>query len=242
MPPLQTPGTAYTNPKNVAMRRTPTGRMHAAPTDRPGTAGEWVKQVFTACRPRRGQDPALQTGGNGQRTGNPARRAPLPGGIYASPTNTRYRVHKPQKRCHAANAHGPHACGPYRPAGNSRRMGKAGVYRVPSTAGSRPRPTNRGKRATNREPRAARTPAGRHICLPYKQGNRVHEPKNGATGQTSTGRIHTAPTDRPGTTNKQVKQKSAADVRAGDGRCNGAACTVVYRTGAFCTGRGFAPR
>ena len=55
-----------------------------------------VGRAFTPAEPikflkffnvRRGQDPALQTGGNGQRTGNPARRAPLPGGIYASPTN-----------------------------------------------------------------------------------------------------------------------------------------------------------
>ena len=65
MPPLQTPGIVYTTQK----------RYHEAD------------------RPRRGQDPALQTGANGQRAANPAWGAPLPGGIYASPTNTRYRVY-----------------------------------------------------------------------------------------------------------------------------------------------------
>ena len=183
-----------------------------------------VGRAFTPAEPikflkffnvRRGQGPALQTGGNGQRTGNPARRVPLPGGMYASPTNTRYRVHKPQKRCHAANAHGPHACGPYRPAGNSRRMGKAGVYRVPSTAGSRPRPTERRERAV-----FPGTPRGEHpcreACMP--------------------------PLQTPGTAYANQKRCHRADVRAGDGRCNGAGGTVVYRTEAFCTGRGFAPR
>ena len=129
MPPLQTPGTAYTNPKNVAMRRTPTGRMHAAPTDRPGTAGEWVKQVFTACRPRRGQDPALQSGGNGR---------------------------------------------------------------------------------FSREPRAGHTPAGRHVCLPYKHPVPRTRTRYVSTGQTSTGRMHAAPTDRPETAGEQVRKVFAA--------------------------------
>ena len=69
---------------------------------------------------RRAKSPALQTGGNGQRTGNPARGAPLPGGIYASPTNTRYRVHKPKNvtirqtptgRMHAAPTNRPGTAG-----------------------------------------------------------------------------------------------------------------------------------
>ena len=95
MPPLQTPGTAYANRETGGGGRF-TGRMHAAPTNRPGTSGEWVKQVFTACSPRRGQDPALQSGGNGR---------------------------------------------------------------------------------FSREPRAGNTPAGRHVCLPYKSGHRVRKPK-----------------------------------------------------------------
>ena len=98
------------------------------------------------------------------------------GRMHAAPTNTRYRVREPGDGWRR-KVYGPHACGPYEPAGNVRRMGKAGVYRVPSTAGSRPRPTNRGKRATNREPRAGHTPAGRHVCLPYKSGHRVRKPK-----------------------------------------------------------------
>ena len=159
--------------------------------------------------------------GTGGFPGNPAWRTPshdhvpLPGGIYASPTNTRYRVHKPQKRCRAANAHGPHACGPYEPAGNVRRMGKAGVYRVPSTAGSRPRPTERRERAV-----FPGTPRREHPCR----------------------EAYMPPLQTPGTAYANQKRCHRADVRAGDGRCNGAGGTVVYRTGAFCTGRGFAPR
>ena len=51
---------------------------------------------------RRGQDPALQTGANRQPTGNPARGTPLPGGIYASPTNM-VIAYTNQKRCHKAS-------------------------------------------------------------------------------------------------------------------------------------------
>ena len=42
--------------------------------------------------------PALQGGGNGQPTATPARRTPLPGGIYASPTN-KGTAYKNRKRC-----------------------------------------------------------------------------------------------------------------------------------------------
>ena len=45
------------------------GRMYAAPTNRPGTAGTWARRVPAADRPRRGQDPALQSGGNGRQNG-----------------------------------------------------------------------------------------------------------------------------------------------------------------------------
>ena len=70
MPPLQTPGTAYTNPKNVAMRRTPTGRMHAAPTNRPGTAGKWVRQTFAADPPACERGRGFRTGARMSRTGS----------------------------------------------------------------------------------------------------------------------------------------------------------------------------
>ena len=59
---------------------------------------------------------------------NPARGIPLPGGMYASPTNTRYRVYDTGNGCWR-EVYGPHACGPYRPAGNGRRMNKANACR-----------------------------------------------------------------------------------------------------------------
>ena len=61
----------------------------------------------------------------------PAWRTPLPGGIYASPTNEIYTSTN-QIRCHRANTHGPHACGPYKPTGDGRQMGKADVCRRPA--------------------------------------------------------------------------------------------------------------
>ena len=50
---------------------------------------------------------------------NPARGAPLPGGIVASPTNTRYRVYDTGDGWRR-KVYGPHACGPYEPPGNGR--------------------------------------------------------------------------------------------------------------------------
>ena len=70
MPPLQTPGSAYTNRGTGGGGRF-TGRIHAAPTNRPGTAGRRAKQAFAAGRPRRGQDPALQSGVYGRFSRNP---------------------------------------------------------------------------------------------------------------------------------------------------------------------------
>ena len=69
-----------------------------------GRAGDFARRTddfsnFKNNNVGRGQDPALQTGANGQPTVTPARGAPLPGGIYASPTNTRYRVHNPKTVC-----------------------------------------------------------------------------------------------------------------------------------------------
>ena len=51
--------------------------------------------------------------------GNPAWDAPLPGGMYASPTN-KATAYTNQKRCRRANVPGPHTCGPYEPTGNGR--------------------------------------------------------------------------------------------------------------------------
>ena len=77
-----------------------------------------------------GKAPPYRAAETGKYPINPAWRAPLPGGMYAAPTNTRYRV---------------------------------------------------------------------------------HEPKNVAMGQTGTGRMHAAHTNRPGTAGERVKQASAAD-------------------------------
>ena len=43
--------------------------------------------------------------------GNPAQGIPLPGGIYASPTN-KVSVYTSRKPGNAVNVHGPHVCGP----------------------------------------------------------------------------------------------------------------------------------
>ena len=43
--------------------------------------------------------------------GNPAQGIPLPGGIYASPTN-KVNVYTSRKPGNAVNVHGPHVCGP----------------------------------------------------------------------------------------------------------------------------------
>ena len=47
--------------------------------------------------------------------------------MYASPTNTRYRVYDTGDGWRR-KVYGPHACGPYEPAGNGRQMGKADVH------------------------------------------------------------------------------------------------------------------
>ena len=81
-----------------------------------GRAGDFARptdQLFENFNVRRGQDPALQSGGNGQPTGNPARGKPLPGGIYASPTN-KGAAYASQKCCRRANGHGRHVCLPYK--------------------------------------------------------------------------------------------------------------------------------
>ena len=61
-------GTAYTK-KNVTVWQTGTGRMHAAPTNRPGMVGEWVKQVFAADIPARERGRGFRTGARMSRTG-----------------------------------------------------------------------------------------------------------------------------------------------------------------------------
>ena len=60
--------------------------------------------------------PPYRGGETGNQPGTPRDRSPLPGGMYASPTN-QGAAYASQKRCHEANRHGPHACGPYKPTG-----------------------------------------------------------------------------------------------------------------------------
>ena len=86
MPPLQI-GVSRTQTKNVAAGQTPTGRMHAAPTDRLAMAGKWARRVFAADGHGGVKTPPYKAKQTGTFPANPARGKPLPGGIYASPTN-----------------------------------------------------------------------------------------------------------------------------------------------------------
>ena len=70
----------------------PKGRRCAAVGLRNAPAGADPAAHWFGGRER----PPYRAAETGNEPGTPARRAPLPGGIYASPTNTRYRVHKPK--------------------------------------------------------------------------------------------------------------------------------------------------
>ena len=150
--------------------------MHAAPT-RQGKHQTTHKQAGQGLR--RGQDPALQSKANNRPTANPARGKPLPGGMYAAPTN-KGTVYTDQKRCCVANGHGPHACGPYKPTGNSRYMGKAGAHRRASTAGSRPRPTKQGRQQADHKPRAMAHPYKPSQCTSCSISRKQSAWKNSA--------------------------------------------------------------
>ena len=80
--------------------------MHAA-REHCGTAHCRAGMVFT---------PHCRAGYTVVFPANPARGAPLPGGMYASPTNTRYRVYNTGDGWRR-KVYGPHACGPYKPTG-----------------------------------------------------------------------------------------------------------------------------
>ena len=76
----------------------------------------------------------FKQGQTAQRTGTPAWGAPLPGGIYASPTN-KGTAYTNQKRCREANVPGPHTCGPYNARGTTGKPCTGSGARL--TAGSR---------------------------------------------------------------------------------------------------------
>ena len=61
MPPLQI-RVPRTRTKNVTTGQTPTGRIHAAPTNRPGMADKWVRQAFAAGRPACERGRGFRTG------------------------------------------------------------------------------------------------------------------------------------------------------------------------------------
>ena len=101
--------------------------------------------------------------------------APLPGGIYASPTNTRGRVHEPKTL----------------PWGERPRRGLRPQARFGAQPGrkarllarrSRPRPTNRGKQPANREPPREAGGHGRHVCRPYNARHTPYKPGDGRRG------------------------------------------------------------
>ena len=117
------------------------------------------------CLPRivgRGLDPAAHWFGGRERPPyrapetvgfpvTPAWRIPLPGGIVASPTNTRYRVHEPetgQRRKHARAA----CMRPLRTGRKRQGNGQSRRLSQPSTAGVNARPTGRRERQARRLP------------------------------------------------------------------------------------------
>ena len=89
-------GIAYTNPKTLPYGERPRAAyMRPLRTDRKRQAngqGRCLPQSASGGRER----PPYKTRETGKFPINPAWGIPLPGGIYASPTNTRYRVHKPE--------------------------------------------------------------------------------------------------------------------------------------------------
>ena len=89
-------GAAYMPPAKRRGNRPFMGYVAFALRCRAGVHARRTDNFLKFYNVRRGQDPALQTGANGQRTGNPVWGKPLPGGMYASPTNTRYRVREPK--------------------------------------------------------------------------------------------------------------------------------------------------
>ena len=99
MPPLQTPGIAYTSQKRCNKANVHGGAKISAL--RAGPCGPVALRNAPA-----GAGPAAHWFGGRERPpyraaktvgfpANPARRKPLPGGMYASPTNIRDRVHEP---------------------------------------------------------------------------------------------------------------------------------------------------
>ena len=117
---------------------------------------------------------------------NPAWGAPLPGGIYASPTNTRGRVNDTGDGGRR-KVYGPHACGPQ----TLRGLGAAGwVWCVPYTVGRAFTPAEpiilkiifimcgRANGYISREPPRDGAPLpGGIYASPTNTRGRVHEPK-----------------------------------------------------------------
>ena len=87
MPPLQTPGIAYTNPKTLSQG----GRPRAACMRPLRTYRQRQVNEQGRCLPQAGhggvKTPPYRAGEAGGDPANPVRGTPLPGGMYASPTN-----------------------------------------------------------------------------------------------------------------------------------------------------------
>ena len=92
---------ALRNGAAAPVRNAPAGAAPAAPIN---------FLIFIMCGGVK--TPPYRATGTGGFPVNPAWRAPLPGGIYASPTNTRYRVYDTGDGWRR-KVYGPHACGPW---------------------------------------------------------------------------------------------------------------------------------
>ena len=150
----------------VALQNAPAGADPAAPI--------FFRRIFIKFGGRKRPPYRAEETGNRLRT--PRNRTPLPGGIYASPTNTRYRVHNPKNVVAGQTATGcNHAAPTNLPGrqvnGQSKSLPQTVHGGVKNTA-----PTMRGKqqvnhvRAAGRRPRRGLRPQTRFGGQPPRSG------------------------------------------------------------------------
>ena len=126
------------------------------------------RRAAAALRPKI-KTPPYRGGETGNQPGTPRDRSPLPGGIYASPTNEG-AAYASQKRYHKATVHGGRERPPYR-AGET---------------GNKPRPPR--ERPANRGRPAAPTTATKQPKTP-KPNNKIHQGNRTGSGSFSRSRL-----------------------------------------------------